>query len=100
MVETVVGKWSKDISEMQKETAKRRKSIASEMEGNLTALKHDFKSFQTRFKREVDNLEQNTEALKEAFEEFASQFNKRVDAMTANIWGTEADKKAWQRRFR
>lgn len=107
MEETVVAKWSKDINAMQKEATQRRKRNASKIESDLNALRHAFKAFETRFKRETDNLEQDTRALEKAFEEFASEFNKyvgaskeRAELLSSKIWGTQADKEAWQKGFR
>lgn len=99
MVETVVGRWSKDISQMESEATERWKN-------NLSALRNAFNAFEAKFRNEVSGLDGETEALKHIFEEFAQEFKKdvedlkkAVEEMLDHIWGTQADKEAWQRKY-
>jgi hypothetical protein len=92
MAQTVIERWSKDIEEMENEATQRWKN-------NIEALK-------VKIESEVSKLNGDTGALKKAFEKYANEFSKDVEAMNKevqklflHIWGTQADKKAWQRRF-
>jgi len=76
-METVIGKWSKDISEMESKIAEMIKA---------------FDVYANQFHVRVNTL-------KDAFEAFANQSRAEANAMSTHIWGKQEAKEAWQKKY-
>jgi len=83
-METVIEKWSKDISGIRGKMA--------EMNKAFDVYANQFRGYANQFRGEAN-------AMRAKANGEANAMRAKANAMNAHIWGTQEAKEAWQKKY-